>query len=158
MMGKCVLEADMIFLFRSIWCCIVVNGYKIGIRLHVCSETEYLYSRWEWKDNRKWHNNIICKCVRVCGWALPSTGVAVLAEVCAWLTGGQLQQFVPLSLPFLLSVHQPRLQRERDFWFTTSHNITCNISSWYYWRCSIYIHHTCQNHLSLYHKWILYTY
>lgn len=44
------------------------------------------------------------------GWgvsnSLPSAGVAVFAEVSARLTGGQLQQLVPLSLPLLLSVHQ----------------------------------------------------
>lgn len=41
----------------------------------------------------------------------PSTGVAVFAEVSARLAGGQLQEFVPLSLPLLLGVHQARLHK-----------------------------------------------
>lgn len=43
--------------------------------------------------------------------SLPSTGVAVFAEVSARLTGSQLQQLVPLSLPLLFGVHQSRLHR-----------------------------------------------
>lgn len=48
---------------------------------------------------------------------LPSAGVAIFAEVRARLTGGQLQQLVPLSLPLLLGVHQPRLHTHKwKFW------------------------------------------
>lgn len=46
------------------------------------------------------------KCVLE-SYSLPSTGVAIFAEVSARLTGGQLQQLVPLSLPLLLGVYQP---------------------------------------------------
>ena len=41
------------------------------------------------------------------GQHLPPTRAAVLAEVCAWLAGGQLQQLRPFPLPLLLRVHQP---------------------------------------------------
>lgn len=47
---------------------------------------------------------------------LPSTGVAVFAEVSARLTGGQLEQLTPLSLPLLLGVYQPRLQEDTWQW------------------------------------------
>ena len=43
------------------------------------------------------------------GQHLPATRAAVLAEVCAWLAGGQLQQLRPFPLPLLLRVHQPWL-------------------------------------------------
>lgn len=37
---------------------------------------------------------------------------AVGAVMYSWLTGGELQQFIPLFLPFLFCVHQTRLRRE----------------------------------------------
>lgn len=41
------------------------------------------------------------------GQHLPPARAAILAEVCAWLAGGQLQQLRPFPLPLLLRVHQP---------------------------------------------------
>lgn len=105
--------------FFFFFCCILYKLYYCCKWLHNLHKRKCLcFNIFTVGGNGKTTECDITRCnclsiyMRVCGWALPSAGVAVLAKVCARLTGGQLQQFVPLSLPFLLCVHQSRLQRE----------------------------------------------
>lgn len=109
---------------RSVWCGIKSNCCSAPSLLRTAAQTQLV------KDM----SCVLGVCRRDAGAmharadqrnSLPSTGVAVFAEVSARLTRSQLQQLVPLSLPLLLGVHQSRLHKRTEMEILIS---TCRCS------------------------------